>query len=139
MERTLFIVRGLPGSGKTTLAHRLSDNCFAADDYFVGRDGVYRFDPARIKAAHLWCQDRAEHAMMRNEASVCVHNTFTQQWEVEPYISMANEHGYRVTFISLFDAGMSDAELVQRNVHGVPVEAIARMRARYEHSIRKEV
>ena len=125
----IFIVRGLPGSGKSTLAVTVAD-VVSADDYFVD-GGVYRFDPSLLPAAHAACQERAR-SLLATGRSVAVANTFTQGWEFQPYVKIANDVGARIVVIDLFDGGLSDEALAARNLHGVPVEAIRAMRARWE-------
>lgn len=132
---TLFLVRGLPGSSKSTTAARMGVAVVSADDFFVGEDGVYRFNPKDLGAAHSMCQMSAKKALIDGE-SVAVANTFTQRWEMEPYLRMAAKFGARVVVTDCFDAGMTDEELAQTNVHGVPVDTIAAMRSRWEHDWR---
>lgn len=133
---SLILVRGLPGTGKSTLAALLSGSApaLAADDYFmVG--GEYRFDPNSLGHAHAACQHRTREALPLFPV-VVVANTFSQRWELEPYFIIAREHGAKVHVIDLFDAGLDDAALAARNVHGVPEDKIALMRARWEHEWR---
>lgn len=54
------ILRGAPGSGKTTwaLANRQTSTLCSADHYFTGPDGVYRFDASKIGLAHAACRER---------------------------------------------------------------------------------
>ena len=144
---TLILVMGLPGSGKTTFArdHIKSDYVFAADDYFYGDGMEYNFDPSKLKEAHAQCYSRTEEQLKRVQrlamlgkirrtpgVRVVVTNTFTQKWERDPYINLAREYNCQLFIVDLYDGGLTDEELVERNVHGVPVEAIVRMRARYE-------
>lgn len=146
----LFIVRGLPGSGKTSLGHKLSLLVYAADDFFVDEDGRYNFDPAKLGQAHAACQDNVRKALNYGCEEVAVTNTFTQRWEIQPYLDLVKEvnenlafqavdreeedefEPIRVTVIDMFDGGLSDEELSSRNVHGVPAAGIAAMRSRYE-------
>ncbi len=134
---TLYLIRGLPGTGKTTLAERLKGNGVirAADDYFYCEDGVYRFDPKLLPLAHADCQFRTSIGL-RDGKDVVVHNTFSQRWEMQEYIDMAEKSGVRLVVLDLFDAGCTDEELVERNSHGVPLHAIQRMRERWEHDWR---
>ena len=85
---TLFAIRGLPGSGKSSLGALLG-NAIAADDYFMDKDdGIYRFDPSKLGAAHADCLQRAQRILILGfDIAVC--NTFSQRWELEPYIAAA--------------------------------------------------
>ena len=134
-SQTLYIVRGLPGSGKSTRAALLPNvTCLAADDAFVGADGVYRFNPKELKAAHADCLAKAT-AILAAGHSVAVANTFIQRWEMGPYITAATWAGARLEVIEPlhgFDGGKSNAELAARNIHGVPEASIAAMRLRWE-------
>ena len=143
-EKKLIVIQGLPGSGKSTLAEMLApaSSICTTDDY----EGLYTFGEKvvfhgmtkrhgvpLIAHAHHWNQSKASCLMQEGVGLVVVPNTNTQRWEFEPYITMAKEYGYEVMVISLFDSGLTDKELAERNTHGVPKEAIARMRKRYEH------
>ena len=135
----LFIIRGLPGAGKSSLAAKLTRLAFAADDYFMV-DGEYRFDPTKLGEAHADCQRRVRVALTGGYEPVAVANTFCQRWEMEPYFQIVEQENQRllsekirVTVIDLFDAGLSPNELATLNGHGVPAETIVTMRSRYEH------
>lgn len=126
----LMLFRGLPGSGKSTIADTTGFPVVSADDFFVGPDGVYRFDPTRLTQAHEDCQEVAWCALA--SGNVAVANTFSQGWEIQPYARIARLTGARLVVVDLFDGGRSDAALAVRNTHGVPVETIQVMRARWE-------
>ena len=128
--KTLILLRGLPGSGKSTLAKMLvgdKDYCHKeADMYFVDSDGNYKFNPTQLKEAHNWCREEIEFAMKYEHSPVVVSNTFTQEWEMQPYFDMAAKHGYRV--VSLIVENRHDGV----NEHGVPDETIEKMKNRFE-------
>ena len=130
--KKLFILRGLPGSGKSTLAKMLvgdKDYCHKeADMYFVDGDGNYNFKPSEIKDAHAWCQQEVEF-LMKYEHNVVVSNTFTQEWEMQPYYDLAEKYGYKV--FSLIVENRHGGE----NVHNVPREKIEEMEGRFSVKI----
>lgn len=131
MTNTLTIVRGLPGSGKTTLAHMLVTarraagawaELVEADDYFM-RDGGYQFDPSQLPAAHMDCQHRTRQYLEMG-AHVYVANTFTKRWEYQWYLDVATELGLPVQVVEVHSNFGS--------VHNVPEETLTRMRNRWE-------
>ena len=124
--KELYLLRGLPGSGKSTLAKSISDVHYEADMYFVNADGEYVFNPALLKDAHNWCQTMTQIAMEYNTPKVVVSNTFTQEWEMEAYYKLAEDYGY-VVFSLIVENRHGGI-----NEHGVPEEALDRMRARFE-------
>jgi predicted kinase len=135
--RKLVIMRGLPGSGKTTLARQIAriNNgvVFSTDDFFVD-GGEYRFDPSRIKDAHAWNLDRTSRALESSVAdTVIVDNTSTQRWESAPYVEFAQGLGWSVEYVEPSTPWARDvAECARRTVHGVPANAIQRMADRWE-------
>jgi predicted kinase len=126
MEKVLYIVRGVPGSGKTTLAKQLTANVFEADHYFYDNDGNYNFIPSEIKEAHKECQQFVGYAMESGIEKIAVSNTFTQEWEMEPYFELAKKHSYKVFTIVVENrhGGV--------NQHGVPEDKIEQMKNRFE-------
>jgi predicted kinase len=129
MEKILYIVRGIPGSGKSTFAKTLvtKDYCHKeADMFFIDRDGNYNFNPSQIKDAHKWCQEEMNFLMRLEHSPVVVSNTFTQEWEMDPYFEMAKEYGYKIFTIVVENrhGGVND--------HNVPDEVLTKMRDRFE-------
>ena len=126
MEKVLYIVRGVPGSGKTTLAKQLTANVFEADHYFYDNDGNYNFIPSEIKEAHKECQQFVGYAMESGIEKIAVSNTFTQEWEMEPYFELAKKHGFNVFTIIVENRHGG------HNQHGVPEDKIEQMKNRFE-------
>ncbi len=125
----LILLRGLPGSGKSTKAKAEFPGYFhlEADMFFLrnveGQGWIYVFDPTCLRAAHEWCQKQVRQQLV-NGYDVVVSNTFTQRWEAQPYLDMAAELGVEVQVITCTGN--------YQNIHGVPEAALTRMRERWE-------
>jgi predicted kinase len=129
--KTLIILRGIPGCGKTTFAHFLEeelDGClaFAADDYFTDIEGNYNWDSNKIWEAHAFCKRRVLSAMEIELPKIVVHNTNTTPKEMKDYYELASTHGYRV--ISLIVENRHGST----NVHKVPEEVLEKMKGRFD-------
>jgi len=140
MEKILYLLRGAPGAGKSTLAGTLGAVMYEADSFFyvakdpaTGKilnrhqyDGEYEFDMSLIKQAHKECKDRVEDAMSWGQSKISVANTFTQEWEMKDYYVLAEKYGYKV--FSLIVENRHGGE----NVHNVPNEVIEKMKGRFQ-------
>jgi predicted kinase len=133
--KILYLIRGVPGSGKSTFAHTIWNDyaICEADQYFVNKEtGEYEFKPDEIKIAHQWCKDEVENRMKDNQVNpqyypeIVVSNTFTQEWEMESYYKLAEKYGYRV--FSLIVENRHGG----KNTHGVPEEKLEIMKNRFE-------
>jgi len=133
---SLILLRGLPGSGKSTFADCvIGGPVVSADDFMVDELHNYQFNPARLPEVHQKCLEEAG-TLLREYGSVIVANTFSMRWEMEPYIDLAELVGARYFVVDLFNNGLSTRALAEANTHGVPEETITNMEARWEHNWR---
>lgn len=125
--KELIIIRGIPGSGKSTFANLICNQHVEADMYF-NIEGEYMFDPSKLKEAHEWCRNKAE-GWMKEGWNVVVSNTFTQENELKPYYELAERYDYRVHSLIIENRhGKSE----ETNIHNVPLETIQKMRGRFQ-------
>ena len=122
--KELILLRGIPGSGKSTFAKMICNQHVEADMYFM-QDGEYKFDASKLKQAHEWCRTKTED-WMKKRYNVVVSNTFTMEWEMDTYYELAKEYGYQVH------------SLIMENRHGgvnshdVPEDKLQAMKNRFE-------
>ena len=132
-NKYLFLITGAAGSGKSTLAQLLeniarryidpiSEICEADEYWYILGKGKYAFNPKLLWKAHKWCQDNAREVMSHG-ANLIVSNTNIKPSDRKAYFDMADEYGYKVVFIHLTTQF--------QNRHGVPEDAVKRMRDTY--------
>ena len=129
MEKRFYIVRGLPGSGKSTFAKSLGGVHYEADMFFMDENSEYKFDGSKLSDAHNWCRHKVMDAMKDGEPIIVVSNTFTREWEMESYILLGEELGY-TTFVAIVENRHGG-----KNTHGVPENTIEIMRSRFEFKL----
>lgn len=130
----LHIVRGLPGSAKTTTAKMLlchiraagrECNHYEADMFFM-KNGEYQFDINYICDAHDWCQDSTWNSLSAGVDCI-VSNTFTTIREIRPYFEMAKELKIIPNVIT--------CQSNFGSIHGVPSTTVEKMKTRFTYDI----
>lgn len=131
----LVIMRGLPGSGKTTLANKIAEQkravVYATDDYFIEEDKVYRYYHDRTKEAHQWNIDRTKEALQAGR-SVIVDNTNYKKSHMEPYLELAEKFKAKVSIVTAPLNSRKSDFLAYNNIHNVSESVIKRMRKEWE-------
>jgi predicted kinase len=128
MKQELFILRGLPGSGKSTVAESLTGKEYicCADNYFLNSEGKYIFDKEKLNDAHRYCKEKCEYLMQSGYSRIVVSNTSTTEKELQPYYDLAKIYEYKV--FSLICENRHNSE----NIHNVPVETLEKMKSRFQ-------
>lgn len=124
----LLIIRGVPGSGKSTMAEKLClegvyDSFLEADMFFTEDNGHYDFDPTKLPQAHEWCFSSVCRGL-KEGWNVIVSNTFSRLWEMEKYISFCKENNIPFEVV--------EATGNYQNIHGVPTHVVHKMKSRWE-------
>ena len=124
MNSKLYIIRGLPGSGKSTFAKKLLQGGkvqqhLEAAEFMTDENGNYKFDPTILQKCHQQCQMWVKYYLDLGQ-SVVVSNTFSRKWEILAYTRMGKE----------FE--VIEMKGNYQNVHNVPQFIIDNMKNRWE-------
>lgn len=131
MKNSLILLRGLPGSGKSTFANLLSENgkypMFSVDDYFTnGISNEYVFDFKNNHLAYKQCEEFTKAAMEAKVKKIFVHNTFTIDWELEPYFKLASVFNYTIFAVTVENYHQN------KNIHNVSDDQLQKMAEKYK-------
>lgn len=125
----MYIMVGLPGSGKSYKAKTLDGVIISTDDIFMSGD-IYLFSTSVLSMAHQINQEKVRIACSLGY-NVIVDNTNLSARERSPYIDIANSFGYSWEIIQPDTWWRSvPEECFLRNTHRVPLQAIQRMAER---------
>jgi len=146
-KQKLIIIRGLPGSGKSTKAADIRHNHykdvwgvidetnplfemhhFEADTFFdyyedENPNPVYKFDGSKLHYAHQLCRCNVAKSLFHGH-NVIVSNTFVKHKDYDAYLKMAEEFNADVEIIVMKnDFG---------SIHNVPQEVMERMKGEWQ-------
>lgn len=133
---TLFIYRGLPGSGKTTRANEHGCLVISSRDMYSMVGGEYQYDLRIGKEEPAPCRPRIKawaHGIIAQTlnigADVAVAETLVKREMVQVYIDLARACHANFKVIDCF---ISAADSHKRNTHNVPVEVINDLAENFE-------
>ena len=142
---SVTIIRGVPGSGKSTWVQNkfgilvrpvwrflesaevsVAGAIFSTDDAFLNEAKVYEFDFRRLGEAHGTCLRKFTSFIQNVDdlVPVVVDNTNTSVSEVAPYAALALAYGHTLSIVTLL---CDPAVAAARNTHGVPEKSVLAM------------
>lgn len=133
-ERTVYIMRGVPGVGKSDIAKLFapSEHIYSAADYFeFDADGKYLYDRNKVRDAHEYTNRRIKKAMVNLTPKLVIDNTNIRKWEFSKHVDLASELGYSVLIVHVISQ-LTASELAARSVHGVDETNIQRMLDKFQ-------
>ena len=124
-SKVVFIVRGLPGSGKSALAKQLAEVVCENDDVFTIGDR-YQFEVSKMSLAIGTCKAKFMTAIDDGVKRIAVANTFAKEEDAKFYIDVAKKYGYKV--FQVIAQNINDT----KNIHEVKNEVVENMRKKFE-------
>jgi predicted kinase len=131
----VVIMRGIPGSGKSTYTAKLGGAYVVSADHFFMEGGIYKFDATKLQEAHGACMRNFVKIITTPDWSrgyypvVVVDNTNITVLEVAPYAALALAYGHEVEVVTV---SADPYVAAARNSHGVPEPKVLDMHTRLQ-------
>lgn len=160
----VYLMRGLPGCGKSHMANRLAGNngvVLETDQYFYSQvgdnDQSYDFNKDLLPAAREWNLGRFLDALTQNVSPIVIDRGNGLNPETREFAALGIKHGYKVElaepdspwwqelrvllkykeFVAddLFDQWAEALSAKTSNGHRVPVSTIRRWMSHWRHDL----
>lgn len=137
LDKILYILRGCPGSGKSTIAEDLAklfnieiDVICCADDYHINENGIYEWKIENLKLSHKLCFDKCMRLMDSNTRRIIISNTNCTEKEINPYIKLGEDYGYTIFSLIVENRHNNDS------IHSIDSRTLNRMESKLRNSIK---
>lgn len=144
--KNVIFLRGISGSGKTTISNALchllgyeQTVSFSADNYFI-IDGIYTFDISKISEAHKNCVNSMEIALQTPTIRyIIMDNTHTQLWHLYNSENVASQYGANLYYLDIDVPDKGHFNLcINRQRHNVPKEILLEQWLNWEENSKSE-
>lgn len=144
-DQILNIMRGIPGSGKSTeAAKRVGNGIIHSTDTLIEKAMNYRDffadmaatgDYKPLNRMHSLNLTNSINSMKAGITPIIIDNTNIKHADAKSYVVAALTMGYadeNIHFVDVGTAGLTAEELAERNTHGVPLDKIKQMMASHK-------
>ena len=138
-KKHLIILRGLPGSGKTSyIKHVIEENdvvnytiCSA---FYHFKEGlVYKYNPRQLPQAYNSCWKDFLEALDTQSTYIFVNNPNAEKWEYENYIFLGRKFGYTIEIVEIDCPGSGYIDYFQkRSRHNIPIHTVKAIGEKWE-------
>lgn len=131
--KELVILRGLPGSGKSTFAHLLTtgrNSVIIENDQHMYEDGVYIWKPSKMKGAIKETNEKLYRALKEGVELIVIANVNVRLADFNRYMEMGKEHGYKITSL------VCENRANTKSKHGVDEETLCSMEENFQLKLR---
>lgn len=131
-KKIQYIMRGVPGSGKSTYARNLIASIkgpeilankdlkrgyiLSTDDFFINEQGEYNFNPEKLVEYHKKNKEDCEKLMKNNTTPIIIDNTNINEWEIIDYYELGLAHGYEILIINPSDYNDENNQIVTKEI-----------------------
>ena len=101
MAKTLYLMRGLPGCGKSHTAKKIAgaDGVVCeVDAWFEDSEGVFRYKKQDVEFARGSARARARAAMRDNVCAIVADRGCGDGKESRRYVKLAKKYGYKIVY-----------------------------------------
>ena len=94
--------------------------------HYASLTGEYVFNFKDNHLAYKQCEELTEDAMQQKIPKIFVHNTFTMDWELEPFFKLASQFNYTLFVVTVENYHHN------KNTHDVGHEQLIKMAEKYK-------
>eukprot|EP00826_Nyctotherus_ovalis_P056470 TRINITY_DN7630_c0_g1_i2.p1 TRINITY_DN7630_c0_g1~~TRINITY_DN7630_c0_g1_i2.p1 ORF type:complete len:165 (-),score=77.65 TRINITY_DN7630_c0_g1_i2:145-639(-) len=135
-----FIMRGIPGSGKTIVAKKLIENggvIHTPGVHFVDKEGGVNYDPSRLsdikeKTFKAFCA-----SVEKGQEVVVLDDSNLTSREYFHFLKKARDAGYLVAVVDMVQPDIEEAQ--KRNSYGIDKKALNEMATKWEPFIENKL
>lgn len=131
----LYLIRGLPGSGKTTYANKLGCVVIAPSDYSSWRGGIYKWRRENYMINKLVWRDIVEKLMIL-QIDIAITELLPESRFIHFWLDLAKKYYYEVHIKTI----IVDPEVaIKRNVHQADHKSIYEVHEQFDYDIVDQV